>query len=119
MHTAIGSYVHGDDLNKRKGGCQVILAAETDFSIRTDSFIEFCDFTARMCYAVIKSIPEEVIFEDVEEDEAFYGVCFSWVELTEQYHYAEELVDKILEKKYEIEKNLGEDIDILDITCII
>jgi hypothetical protein len=119
MHTAIGSYVHGDDVNKRKGGCQVIIAAETDFAVRTDSFVAFCDFVAMRCYAIIKSIPEESLFEDVEGDEPYYGVCFTWAELAEQVHSAKEIMEDILTKKYEIEKELGEDIDIIDITCII
>ena len=118
MNTAIGSYVHGDDLNKRKGGCQVMVGAETDFALKTDSFLEFCDYVARMCYAIIKTIPEDDLFEDEEEDGPFYGSCFTWEALLTANHDAEELEKEIIEKKKKIEEELGEDVDILDMTCI-
>lgn len=52
MPGRIETYLHSDLSSFNKGGCMVQISCETDFSAKTDEFIEFCKYVARMAYAV-------------------------------------------------------------------
>jgi len=111
MPYAIGSYVHGDSISSRKGGCMVRVNSETDFGANTEEFKIFVDYVARICYAIIHTIPEK-------ELEKISCGCFNWAEIEQTPLDAESLVEMIVEKRDEIESQLKEKVQIVDVSCM-
>ena len=47
----IETYLHSDSIAMNKGGCMVLVTAQTDFATRTPDFQNFSRQVAMLCYA--------------------------------------------------------------------
>src|SRR5208283_4074761 len=57
----IEGYFHGDAITPNKGGSLVRVLCETDFAARTDEFIAFAKYVAKMAYAASATDWQQII----------------------------------------------------------
>ncbi len=88
----IESYIHSDSLTSNKGGVIVKITCDTDFGAKTEEFIEFCKYTAKLCYA-----------------------ANIWGPVTDYANFLIEIDPEYLTKLQDLEKKLKENINVVEI----